>query len=101
LLQILSKEQHEQALKNEYNFDHPNAFDFELILKTLQELKKGKQVRIPIYNFETHSREKNYQTVYGANVIIFEGSYRELFFHALINSVTQELWHSLINSCWI
>jgi uridine kinase len=54
----LSEEQHNQALKNEYNFDHPNTFDFELILKKMQDLKNGKQVNIPIYNFSTHSREK-------------------------------------------
>ncbi len=72
----MSEEQHDQALINEYNFDHPNAFDFELILKTMQDLKNGKQVNIPIYNFSTHSREKQVKTVYGANVIIFEGEMR-------------------------
>lgn len=33
----------------------------------------SKSVEIPIYNFNTHSREKRTKTVYGANVIIFEG----------------------------
>ena len=70
---VLSHEQHELAMRNEYDFDHPDAFDFELIYKTLRELKKGKQVHIPIYNFTTHSREKQQKTVYGANVVIFEG----------------------------
>jgi uridine kinase len=70
---VLSEKEHELANNNEYNFDHPDAFDFELILKTLKELKKGKQVYIPIYNFTTHSRENHHKTVYGANVIIFEG----------------------------
>lgn len=32
-----------------------------------------KSVEIPIYNFNTHSREQRTKTVYGANVIIFEG----------------------------
>lgn len=69
----LSHEQHELANKNEYNFDHPDAFDFDLILQTIRELKKGRKVDIPIYNFATHSREEHTKTVYGANVIIFEG----------------------------
>lgn len=70
---VLSEEEHNLAEKNQYNFDHPDAFDFDLILKTLQQLKKGKKVNIPIYNFSTHSREKETKTVYGANVVIFEG----------------------------
>ena len=61
------------ANRNEYNFDHPDAFDFDLVLKTLKELKKGKQVHIPVYNFTTHSREQRQKTIYGANVVIFEG----------------------------
>lgn len=42
---------------NEYNFDHPDAFDFELLITTLQRLKEGRMVEVPIYNFVTHSRE--------------------------------------------
>lgn len=60
-------------MRNEYDFDHPDAFDFELIYTTLRELKQGKQVHIPIYNFTTHSREPRQKTIYGANVVIFEG----------------------------
>ena len=71
--QILTEEQHDMANKNQYDFDHPDAFDFDLIYQTLEQLKKGKQVNIPIYNFTTHSRELNQQRIYGANVVIFEG----------------------------
>lgn len=46
------------AHKNEYNFDHPDAFDFDLLIETLRKLKEGKRVEVPIYNFVTHSREK-------------------------------------------
>jgi uridine kinase len=69
----LSEEMHELANRNEYNFDHPDAFDFDLVLNTLKDLKKGKQVHIPVYNFTTHSREHHTKTIYGANVVIFEG----------------------------
>ena len=54
---VLSPTQHEAAAHNEYNFDHPDAFDFELLRKTLVRLKEGKKVEVPIYNFVTHSRE--------------------------------------------
>ncbi|KAL1447829.1 hypothetical protein WDU94_001915, partial [Cyamophila willieti] len=70
---ILNEEQHKKATQNEYNFDHPDAFDFELLLPTLQRLKEGKKVDVPIYNFVTHARETRTKPMYGANVIIFEG----------------------------
>lgn len=54
---VLNEKQHELASQNEYNFDHPDAFDFELLLHTLQRLKEGKKVEVPIYNFVTHRRE--------------------------------------------
>ncbi|KAJ1972257.1 Uridine kinase, partial [Dimargaris xerosporica] len=61
------------AFRNEYDFDHPDAFDYELLFDTLKKLKQGKQVDIPIYDFKTHSRTDRTQCVYGANVVIFEG----------------------------
>ncbi|KAG8243679.1 Uridine-cytidine kinase-like 1 [Homalodisca vitripennis] len=54
---VLNEKQHEQSIRNEYNFDHPDSFDFELLIPTLHRLKKGKKVDVPIYNFVTHSRE--------------------------------------------
>lgn len=55
---VLNDEQQELARKNEYNFDHPDAFDFDLLIETLRKLKDGKRVDVPIYNFVTHRREK-------------------------------------------
>lgn len=54
---VLNQKQHEMAERTEYNFDHPDAFDFELLKMTLQRLKEGKKADVPIYNFVTHSRE--------------------------------------------
>ncbi|XP_039720813.1 LOW QUALITY PROTEIN: uridine-cytidine kinase-like 1 [Pteropus medius] len=70
---VLTQQQQEQAALNNYNFDHPDAFDFDLIVATLQKLKQGKSVKVPVYDFTTHSRKKDWKTLYGANVIIFEG----------------------------
>ncbi|XP_066481912.1 uridine-cytidine kinase-like 1 isoform X2 [Tiliqua scincoides] len=70
---VLTKAQQQQAASNDFNFDHPDAFDFDLIISTLKKLKQGKSVKIPIYDFTTHSRKKEWKTLYGANVIIFEG----------------------------
>lgn len=60
-MQVLTTEQHDQANAAEYNFDHPDAFDVDLLVDTLKRLKSGKQVEIPLYNFTTHGRDK--QTV--------------------------------------
>uniref|UniRef100_A0A8C6RGQ1 Uridine-cytidine kinase n=1 Tax=Nannospalax galili TaxID=1026970 RepID=A0A8C6RGQ1_NANGA len=70
---VLTQQQQEQAAHNNYNFDHPDAFDFDLIISTLKKLKQGRSVQVPIYDFTTHSRKKDWKTLYGANVIIFEG----------------------------
>ncbi|XP_038223440.1 uridine-cytidine kinase-like 1 isoform X1 [Zerene cesonia] len=70
---VLNEKQHQAAMRNEYNFDHPDAFDMELLVNVLQRLKEGKKVEVPIYNYVTHSRENRTKTMYGANVIIFEG----------------------------
>ncbi|XP_056283487.1 uridine-cytidine kinase-like 1 isoform X2 [Pseudoliparis swirei] len=70
---VLSEEEEELAANNEYNFDHPDAFDFELLVAVLRKLKKGKSVKVPVYDFTSHCRRKEWKTVYGANVVIFEG----------------------------
>lgn len=70
---VLSKDQHELAAKNEYNFDTPDAFDFDLLLETLRRLSEGKSVDVPVYDFTTHRRDVNTNVMYGADVLIFEG----------------------------
>ncbi|KAM9786062.1 uridine-cytidine kinase-like 1 isoform 1-T1 [Neosynchiropus ocellatus] len=70
---VLSVEEQARAASNDYNFDHPDAFDFGLLTHTLRKLKQGKSVKIPVYDFTTHGRQKEWKTVYGASVIIFEG----------------------------
>ncbi len=70
---MLNETQHEMAATNDYNFDHPDAFDFALLVETLEKLKKGKKVEVPIYNFVTHRRDPKSVSMYGANVLIFEG----------------------------
>ncbi|CAI5446888.1 unnamed protein product [Caenorhabditis angaria] len=70
---VLNKKQIEQANSSDYNFDHPDAFDFELLHKTLDRLRVGKSVEVPVYDFNTHSRDPNPKMMYGADVLIFEG----------------------------
>lgn len=60
VVQVLNKEEQELAAKNEYNFDHPDAFDFELLVTVLRKLKKGKSIKVPVYDFTSHSRRKEW-----------------------------------------
>ncbi|MES1911528.1 MAG: hypothetical protein MHM6MM_003945 [Cercozoa sp. M6MM] len=70
----LTPAEHELAEKGEYDFDHPNAFDFDLLLDVLRDVRRGKCVRIPHYDFATHSRHPTETTLmYGADVVLIEG----------------------------
>eukprot|EP00048_Salpingoeca_helianthica_P016838 m.234452 g.234452 ORF g.234452 m.234452 type:complete len:234 (-) comp19618_c0_seq1:372-1073(-) len=62
----------EEANVPNYNFDHPDAFDEALILKTLTDLKARKPVKIPSYDL-TRAKRGEGQTVPPADVILFEG----------------------------
>ncbi|XP_036384670.1 uridine-cytidine kinase 1 [Megalops cyprinoides] len=70
---VLTSEQKSKALKGQYNFDHPDAFDNELMYKTLKDIVEGKVVEVPTYDFVTHSRLEERITVYPADVVLFEG----------------------------
>ncbi|CAH8613254.1 unnamed protein product [Heterobilharzia americana] len=70
---VLNPEQKVQADECKYNFDHPNAFDFDLLENHLCRLREGKSIEVPEYDFKTHSRTLKTNTVYGANIIIIEG----------------------------
>ena len=72
----LSPEEREQAYQSNYNFDHPNAFDWEQQLSVLQQLRDGgKNVAVPAYDFVTHSRlsKEHDTTIVSPEIVIFEG----------------------------
>lgn len=69
----LSFEEKERAANKNYNFDHPDAFDWSLIEKLLEDLSNGKPVKIPTYNFVTHSRTHEFTAVCAVDIILFEG----------------------------
>ena len=55
------------------NYDHPSAFDTELLLEHLDALKNGSPVNCPIYDYSMHDRGQDIRIVEPANVIILEG----------------------------
>ncbi|XP_068104107.1 LOW QUALITY PROTEIN: uridine-cytidine kinase 1 [Hyperolius riggenbachi] len=52
---MLTPEQKARALKGQYNFDHPDAFDNELMQRTLTSILEGQIVDVPLYDLVTHS----------------------------------------------
>eukprot|EP00250_Pteridium_aquilinum_P000409 c10452_g1_i1 orf=103-1191(+) len=63
----------------EYNFDHPDAFDTEQLLDCIQTLRQGEAVQIPVYDFKRHQRRSDtFRQVNAADVVIMEGI---LIFH--------------------
>ncbi|WP_296636516.1 uridine kinase [Polaribacter sp.] len=59
--------------RTKINFDHPRAIDFELLIKQLKELKKGKTIQQPVYSFVTHNRTKDSVKTHPRKVVIVEG----------------------------
>lgn len=57
----------------EINFDHPDSIEFELLIKHIQELKKGNTIEQPIYSYLTCTRSKSTIPVEPCHVIIIEG----------------------------
>ena len=56
------------------NFDHPKAFDFELLNKQLLNLKSGKSINSPIYDYKTHTRTKETKKIKETiKIILLEG----------------------------
>jgi uridine kinase len=55
------------------NYDHPLAFDNDLLLFHLQELLQGKAIDKPIYDFKAHNRKQEVLRVEPKDVIILEG----------------------------
>lgn len=55
------------------NYDHPNAFDMDLLCEHLRQLLSGKSIDKPTYNFSEHTRAKHTEIVEPRQVIILEG----------------------------
>ena len=55
------------------NYDHPDAFETDLMIRHLQALKAGVAIQCPVYSFPDHNRTQNTVTVEPSSVIIVEG----------------------------
>lgn len=55
------------------NFDHPNAFDWELLSEHIAMLRKGQPIEQPVYSYLTCTRQKETVHVEPRKVVIIEG----------------------------
>ncbi len=55
------------------NYDHPDAFETDLMVHQLRELKEGKPIRCPVYSYSEHQRTGETQLVLPSKVVIVEG----------------------------
>ncbi len=56
-----------------FNFDHPEAFDNELLFEQLSMLKHGEKIEMPQYDFVRHRRKPEKVRVEPKRLVIFEG----------------------------
>ena len=61
------------AERTKLNYDHPNAFDTDLLVQHLEALRRGESVECPVYDYTVHNRSDKTITVKPAKVIVVEG----------------------------
>lgn len=55
------------------NYDHPDAFDTDLMIEHIKKLKQWQSIERPVYDFTIHNRVDDTVTVNPAKVIVVEG----------------------------
>lgn len=55
------------------NYDHPDAFDTEMMIDHIQRLRAGETIHRPVYSFSEHNRLAQTVAVAPAQVIIIDG----------------------------
>lgn len=55
------------------NYDHPDAFDNDLLLAHLKQLRAGHSVQCPVYDYRAHNRSDRTVRIDPAPVVIVEG----------------------------
>lgn len=68
------------------NYDHPDAFDTDLLIQHLRELKEGRSIQCPVYSYVDYNRTDQTVEIFPTKVLIVEGvlifqdpALRELF----------------------
>lgn len=75
------KEHHDMSYeeRSKLNYDHPDAFDTDLLVEDLKALRQGEAIECPLYDYTIHDRSSQTLMIRPARVIIVEGI---LIFHS-------------------
>lgn len=61
------------AIRRTENYDHPSAFETDLLIRHLKALRRGESIACPTYDYTEHNRTEKTITVRPARIIIVEG----------------------------
>ncbi len=59
--------------RKKLNYDHPDAFDTEMLIEHLRQLREGKTIQCPVYEYSTYSRLEETTAITPTKVILVEG----------------------------
>jgi len=59
--------------RRKINWDHPDAFDWDLLIEQLGRLAEGEAIEKPVYDFVTHTRSRQTIVVPPAQVVVIDG----------------------------
>jgi len=59
--------------RRKVNWDHPNAFDWDLLVAQLAELAEGRPIDKPVYDFHAHVRSETTVRIPPADVVVIDG----------------------------
>jgi uridine kinase len=69
----LNPSEQAKAMKGTFNFDHPDAYDDKMMESVLTDIIKGRQTKVPVYDFKTNSRSGEFTIIYPSDVCLVEG----------------------------
>ncbi len=61
------------AERENINYDHPNAFQTDLLIEHLQAIRRGESIEVPLYDYATHCRMVETKRVEPADIVFVEG----------------------------
>ena len=59
--------------REQRNYDHPDAFDWDLLLENISQIHAGRNVQIPVYDYTTHTRSSEVRNLSDLRVVFVEG----------------------------
>ncbi len=62
-----------QAERAQVNFDHPSSLETELLIQHINQLKAGRTIQLPHYDFKTHTRTGDTTPVIPHQILVVEG----------------------------